>query len=302
MTLMQLRYAASLAHCGSFLLAARECRVSQPTISLSIKKLEDGLGVTLFERAKGRILPTNTGQDFIKQARKVLDNADRLGDIAARGQKQLHHPLAIGAIFTVGPYLMPPLVRHLRRLAPQMPLVVEEGYTETLRDRLLSGSLDALLVALPFVEPGVATRRLYEEVFSVVMPKDHRLASRKLLREGDLASENVLMLGSRHCLRDQIMDACPSLRKGDSQVRTAADGSSLDTLRNMVASGLGITILPNSSLAGAQHGNNLANLRMEGRGMKRRVALAWRLSFPRTKAIDALHKAIMLCDINVKFL
>lgn len=302
MTLTELRYIVMLAKEQHFGRAAERCFVSQPTLSIAVKKLEEELGVSLFERTKSRVRPTPTGERIVSQAQQVLEQASAIKDLASEGKDQLSSPLSVGAIFTIGPYLFPHLIPKLRQSVREMSLVIEEGYTATLRTRLRNGELDVVILALPFSEPDVVTQPLYEEPFVVLLPPEHRLGKQKLVGFEDIASENLLMLGEGHCFRDQIFDAFPSLRKSvedsNSPVRTATEGSSLETLRHMVASGLGITILPYSATLNSHYtSDSLIMRKFESPAPSRTVALAWRASFPRHKAIDALRLAIQQCDI-----
>lgn len=299
MTLTELRYIVTLAQEQHFGQAAERCFVSQPTLSIAVKKLEQELGVELFERSKNKVTPTPTGDAVVAQAQKVLEEASRIHDLAATGKDQLNSPLRVGAIFTVGPYLFPQFIPKLRELAPNMPLVVEESYTATLRRRLRNGDLDVIIIALPFTEPDVVTQPLYTEPFVVLMPDSHPLAKQKAIAPEDLDGENILMLGEGHCFRQQVLEAVPNLarlpgKNNDRGIRTDTEGSSLETMRHMVSSGLGITILPLSAVLGTQNRlQNLASRPFVKPAPCRTAALAWRVSFPRHKAIDALRQAIV---------
>lgn len=302
MTLTELRYIVTLAQEQHFGRAAERCYVSQPTLSIAVKKLEDELGVALFERTKSRVQPTPLGEQIVAQANLVLEQTAAIKDLADAGKDQLSSPLSVGAIFTIGPYLLPKFIPHLQTLASKMPLYVEEGYTHNLRKKLRNGELDVIIVALPFVEPDVVTQALYEEPFLVLMPKDHPLATKESLQPDDLNDQQLLLLGEGHCFRDQVLTTCPSLQhQGDatiSNVRTAAEGSSLETLRHMVASGLGITILPSSAAENSLYSSDVLVTRpFVEPSPSRTVALAWRASFPRHKAIDALRAAIKACRV-----
>ena len=304
MTLTELRYIVMLAKEQHFGRAAERCFVSQPTLSIAVKKLEEELGISLFERTKSRVRPTPTGERIILQAQQILEQTSAIKDLASEGKDQFSSPLSVGAIFTIGPYLFPYLIPKLRDTVREMALVIEEGYTATLRSRLRNGELDVVILALPFAEPDVVTQPLYEEPFVVLLPPDHPLGKQKLIRFEDIASENLLMLGEGHCFRDQILDAFPTLRKSvedsKSPVRTATEGSSLETLRHMVASGLGITILPYSATLNTHYtADSLIVRKFEEPVPSRTVALAWRASFPRHKAIDMLRQAIQQCDISL---
>ncbi|MEA3298883.1 MAG: LysR substrate-binding domain-containing protein [Pseudomonadota bacterium] len=299
MTLTELRYIVTLAQEQHFGQAAERCHVSQPTLSIAVKKLEQELGIELFERSKNKVSPTPTGENVIAQAQKVLEEASRILDIAAAGKDQLNSPLRVGGIFTIGPYLFPQFIPKLRDIAPHMPLVVEESYTATLRRRLRNGDLDVIIIALPFTEPDVVTQPLYTEPFVVLMPKDHPLARLKAIKPADLDGENILLLGEGHCFREQVLEALPNLarqqgRDGERGIRTDTEGSSLETMRHMVSSGLGITILPLTAVLGTQNlGQNLVTRHFAKPVPCRTAALAWRASFPRHRAVDALRQAIL---------
>jgi LysR family hydrogen peroxide-inducible transcriptional activator len=297
MTLTELRYIVTLAQEQHFGRAAERCFVSQPTLSIAVKKLEEELGISLFERSKSRVQATPIGEKIVNQAQLVLEQTSAIKDLATAGKDQLSTPLHVGAIFTIGPYLFPKFIPELQKIAPEMPLFVEESYTATLRQRLRKGELDAIIIALPFTEADVVTQALYEESFVVLMPSDHPLAAKTSIDAGDLDGHNILLLGEGHCLRDQVLEACPklqpSLEGNAGRIRTAAEGSSLETLRHMVASKLGITVLPQSAAATHQYSEGVLVTRpFTDNAPKRTVALAWRASFPRHKAIDILRNAI----------
>ncbi len=297
MTLTELRYIVTLAQVQHFGQAAERCNVSQPTLSVAVKKLEDELGIALFERSKTRVSPTPMGEQIVAQAQTVLEQASVIKDIASTGKDHLGGPLKVGAIFTIGPYLFPQFIPRLPNIAPNMPLIVEEGYTATLRQRLRKGDLDVIIVALPFTEADVVTQKLYDEPFVVLLPTNHPLAAQESIKPDDLTDENVLLLGDGHCFRDQILESIPNLKvasaDGGRNVRAATEGSSLETMRHMVASGIGITILPASAAAVSNYSpDKLVTRPIAQVSAKRTVGLAWRASFPRHKAIDALKEAI----------
>jgi len=245
----------------------------------------------LFERSKNSVRPTPVGERVIAQAQRVLEESSAIHDIASAGKDQLNSPLQVGAIFTIGPYLYPNFIPALRKLAPKMPLVVEEGYTATLRQRLRKGDLDVVIVALPFTEPDVVTQPLYEEPFVALLPKKHALAKEAMIKPKQLAKENVLMLGEGHCFGDQVREILPNNPQTNEAISTHSEGSSLETLRHMVASGLGVTVLPLSATLGTKY-RGLITRPIDAKMASRTVALAWRVSFPRHKAIDALRAAI----------
>lgn len=297
MTLTELRYIVTLKQTGHFGKAAELCFVSQPTLSVAIKKLEEDLNVTLFERSRGKVIATAIGEQIIAQAETVLEQAKVIRDMADLGKDPLGTTLSIGAIFTVGPYLFPYFVPKLQKQAPSMPLYIEENYTAVLREKLRRCELDAIIIALPFNEPDVVTQKLYEEPFVVLLPKDHPLTKRKSITPKQLEKESLLLLGEGHCFRDQVLKACPNLEQSlnntENQLHSVVEGGSLETLKHMVASGLGITILPQSAAQLAQYGSGVLTTRpFSSPASKRTVALAWRSSFPRHQAIDAVSTAI----------
>jgi LysR family hydrogen peroxide-inducible transcriptional activator len=301
MTLTELRYIVTLAQSQHFGKAAELCNVSQPTLSIAVKKLEGELGVNLFERSKSNVRPTPIGQQIIHQSQRVLEEAAAIKDIAKSGSNQLSTPLHIGAIFTIGPYLFPYFISPLQKTAPDMHLVIEEGYTSSLRKRLKSGEVDVILVSLPFSEPDIVVQPLYEEAFVVLLPKDHALASQTAIKKSDLDNENILMMGEGHCFRDQVTEILPNInqnRSSEASIRTMTEGSSLETLCHMVSSGLGITVLPNSAAIGAvDRSDGLVIKPFAEISPSRTTAIAWRASFPRHKAIDALRNAIYLSNL-----
>ena len=299
MTLTELKYLVTLAQELHFGRAASKCFVSQPTLSVAIKKLEDELGVSLFERSSGSIRLTEVGEQVVEQSEKVLAETKRVQELAHAGKDQLSGPLRVGAIYTVGPYLFPHLVPEVRRLAPNMPLYIEENYTAVLREKLRRGELDAIFIALPFHEPEVVTQELYDEPFEVLMPTQHQLAKKKSLDIQDLTSEDVMLLGEGHCMRDQILEFCPKLieRNRDTNTRIA-EGSSIETLRHMVASGIGITLLPFTATGVSSYSDDVVTTRpLSNPQPFRSIVLAWRVSFTRSKAIDILTQATRQCRI-----
>ena len=238
MTLTELRYIVTLAQEQHFGRAAERCHVSQPTLSVGVKKLEDELGVLIFERSKSAVRLTPVGEGIVTQAQKVLEQAQGIRELAQAGKNQLAAPLKIGAIYTVGPYLFPHLIPQLHRVATQMPLYIEENFTHVLRDKLRTGELDAIIVALPFQEADVLTLPLYDEPFYALLPTGHPWTEMKTIDTKLLNDKSLLLLGEGHCFRDQVLEACPTLRKGEEHAKhTTVESSSLETIRHMVASG-----------------------------------------------------------------
>ena len=299
MTLTELKYIVALAQERHFGRAAERCFVTQPTLSLAIKKLEDELGVPIFERHKSDVIVTATGGKIIDQARRVLEEAGRISQLAKGGGDQLTGALRLGVIPTIGPYLLPELIPVLKKRAPGMPLSIDETLTGNLGPLLKQGEIDVAIIALPFMIPGVQTRLLYEEPFRVVVPAGHRWASgktsRKHIKRSELLGENLLVLNSGHCFRDQVLEACPG-QQPDATTEGRA-GNSLETIRNMVASGLGVSVLPCSALGQPYHpyqSKVLGVLDFDAPVPSRKVALAWREGFARPMAIQALIDSIKL--------
>jgi len=289
MTLNELRYIVAVAQERSFGRAAAKCFVSQPALSVAIHKLEDELGAPLFERGKSEITVTPVGERIVEQAQRVLEEASRIRELAQAGRNQLAGSLKLGVIYTVAPYLLPDLVPVLRKLAPQMPLELEENLTEVLEAELKRGRLDAAIVALPFDPPGVTTVFLYEEPFQVVVPNDHKWAKRKSVHPDELAGEHAILLNVGHCFRDQVLDACPELNRQD--VPTARTNS-LETVRNMVASGLGVSVLPRDALTPKYHSRLVVPVPFSRPVPSRSIVLAYRKSFPRPQAIEAVRAGV----------
>lgn len=301
MTLTELRYIVALEQTQHFGKAATKCFVSQPTLSIAIKKIEEELAVPLFERSRNKVRATPIGERIVLQAKSVLEQASIINEIAAQGKDPLASTLSIGAIFTVGPYLFPHFVPKLEQFAPGMPLYIEENFTAVLREKLRSCELDAIVIARPFNEPEVVCQNLYEENFVVLLHKNHPLGDSKAITPKQLEKEQVLLLGEGHCFRDQILEACPGLKRpnGRDPLQSVVEGSSLETLKYMVASGLGVTILPASAAQLTQYGSDsLITRPLLSTASKRTIALAWRASFPRHQAIDALSKAISRCHLG----
>ena len=299
MTLTELRYIVAVARERHFGRAAQACFVSQPTLSVAVKKLEEELGVTLFERGPGEVSVTPPGQKIVEQAQRVLEEATRVREIAAAGRDPLVGPLRLGAIYTIGPYLLPKLVPIMRRTAPQMPLLIQENFTHNLAEFLKSGEVDAILIALPFDEPGIATRPVYDEPFMVAVPKGHEWEARKRISSEELTRESLLLLGEGHCFRDQVLDICHVVRSKDrSALAKTVEGGSLETIRQMVASGVGVTVLPATSVGAGGASDLIRILPFAKPAPTRRVGLAWRRSFPRPEAIEALRKGILACNLS----
>jgi len=300
MTLTELRYIVALARERHFGRAAEACFVSQPTLSVGIRKIEEELGVTLFERGGGEVTPTPVGERVIEQAQRVLEQAQDIREIAKQGKDPLLGSLRLGIIYTIAPYLLPSLVRVLHARAPQMPLHLRENYTERLREMLKQGDIDAAILALPFEEPGCAIEPLYDENFVVAVPRDHAWAQRKSLKAADLKKEAMVLLGTGHCFRDQVLEVCPELNRyaGSDGMQKTFEGSSLETIRQMVASGVGVTVLPATSVpVRVPRDSLLAYVPFSEPVPERRVVLIYRKSFPRRAAINVLRQSVLDCEL-----
>lgn len=303
MTLTELRYLVNLDRERHFGHAAERSFVSQPTLSVAIKKLEDQLGVVLFERVRGEVKPTPVGERIVAQARRVLAEAKLVEDLAQEGKDELAASLRFGAIYTIGPYLLPHLVPILRARTPRMPLVIEENFTVRLLEQLRDNEIDVACIALPIDDQGLSTWGLYDEEFVIGLPADHPLAAEKQIPARRLGEEKLLMLGPGHCFREQVIKACPKCVEPDGDGPRPQTGSSLETIRHMVAGGLGVTVLPRSSIENQREDPLVVARPFAPKAPSRRVALAWRRTFPRTKAIVALRDAILSCPMRgVSFL
>ncbi|MBL8444801.1 MAG: hydrogen peroxide-inducible genes activator [Zoogloeaceae bacterium] len=293
MTLTDLRYLVALARERHFGRAAEKCHVSQPTLSVAIKKVEDELGVQLFERSATEVKITATGQRIVNQAEKVLLEAARIPEIASAGRDPLSGPLRLGVIYTIGPYLLPRLIPLVHHHAPRMPLVIQENYTNRLIELLKRGELDVIVISLPLDEAGIVAQPVYDEPFRVLLPADHPWTELDHIEPDSLADDHLLLLGAGNCFRDQVLEVCPHCRNVSGLQRTL-EGSSLETIRHMVATGLGLTVLPSSAADELPAQNALVAVRPFSQPEpRRRVALAWRVTYPRSGAIDVLRTAIL---------
>ena len=296
MTLTELRYIVAVARERHFGRAAQACFVSQPTLSVGIKKIEEELGITIFERGSNEVTLTPVGEQIASQAARTLDEAATIKTIAQESGDPLGHPLRLGAIYTIGPYLLPLMLPALRAMAPNMQLLIEESYTASLREQLKQGKLDVAILSLPFEEPGMVIQPLYDEPFQVAMPAGHPWESLAAIPPDDLGKEPVLLLGAGNCFRDQVLQVCPSLARSATAngMQQTLEGSSLETIRYMVASGVGMTILPCTATSISREENSMLRFRpFTAPSPKRRVALVWRKSFTRPQAVEAIRQAIL---------
>ena len=308
MTLTELKYIVAVAREKHFGKAAEACFVSQPTLSVAVKKLEDELELKLFERSAGEVTVTPLGDEIVRQAQSVLEQAAEIKEIAKRGKDPLGGPLKLGVIYTIGPYLLPDLVRQNIALTPQMPLMLQENFTVRLLDMLRTGEIDCAILAEPFPDTGLAIAPLYDEPFMAALPAGHALAAGDSVSSEQLKREHMLLLGTGHCFRDHVLQVCPEFARFSSNtegIRKSFEGSSLETIKHMVAAGMGVTLVPRlavppEALAAAEPDapgvvRYLPIHDDGGAPPTRRVVLAWRRSFTRYEAIAALRNAIYAC-------
>ena len=301
MTLTELRYIVAVARERHFGRAATACFVSQPTLSVSIKKLEEELEVKIFERGASEVSITPLGEEIVRQAQMVIEQAAAIKEIAKRGKDPISGPLRLGVIYTIGPYLLPDLVRQVIAHIPQMPLVLQENFTVKLLEMLRAGELDCAIMAEPFPLGGIAVAPLYDEPFMAVVPATHALARRKLISTEELRQETMLLLGAGHCFRDHVLEACPEYARfssGTEDIRKNFEGTSLETIKYMVASGMGVTVVPRLSMPKVADTNlHLHYIPFSKPAPTRRVVLVWRRTFTRHEAIVALRNQIYACEL-----
>ena len=289
MKLSELRYLVAFADQLSFSRAAEQCQVSQPSLSVALQRLEAELGVVLIERAKHHVCLTDVGERVVAQARKSLEEVGRIETVAQSGKDPLMGTFRLGVIHTIAPYLLPDLIPALRQVAPGLTLYIEESMTALLADYLKYGAVDAAIVALPFDVPGIDTLALYDEVFEVVVPKGHPWAGRSHIGATEIGQEDVLVLKAGNCFREQVLDACPEISHTDASMR---QGHSIETIRAMVASGYGISVLPKSALSELYRSDMVVSIPFEHPPPLRRVALAWRRSSVHEQVVEALVAAV----------
>ena len=311
MTLTELKYIVAVSREKHFGRAAEACFVSQPTLSVAIKKLEEELEVKLFERSANEVTVTPLGEEIVRQAQSVLEQAANIKELAKRGKDPLAGPLRLGVIYTIGPYLLPDLVRQAIARTPQMPLMLQENFTVKLLEMLRTGEIDCAIMAEPFPDTGLAMAPLYDEPFLAAFPAAHAFAGRKTITSLELKSETMLLLGNGHCFRDHVLEVCPEFARFSSNaegIRKSFEGSSLETIKHMVAAGMGVTVVPRLSIPKGALAENKGKRRrdddtlvryipFDGDPPTRRVVLAWRRSFTRYEAIAALRNSIYACEL-----
>jgi LysR family hydrogen peroxide-inducible transcriptional activator len=288
--LKDLRYLVAVADTRHFGRAAERSFVSQPTLSAQLKKLEAYLGVQLIERAPKRVQLTAAGEEIVERARRILEASDEIVELARGHRDPLAGRLRLALLPTIGPYLLPNVAARLRKQLPRLELMLYEYQTDPMLEKLHSGEIDVGILAFPVQMDGLDSRVLYQEPFMVALPAAHPLAQRKTIKVDDLAHETLLLLEDGHCLRDQALDICSSIDLHEKQDFRA---TSLETLRQMVASGVGITLLPELAGRGAYGAARGVTIRPFAKPVPTRtVGAVWRKSTARRAAIQALCKQI----------
>ncbi|ODU50684.1 MAG: DNA-binding transcriptional regulator OxyR [Thiobacillus sp. SCN 63-374] len=290
MTLQELKYLVALADHGHFGRAAEACFITQSTLSTQIKKLEDFLGVTLFDRSLKRVTPTPIGKEILQAARNVVEEAERIKELARHAQDPMARTIHLGVIPTLGPYYLPHALTLAHKKHPGLRLLLREEMTPQILQHLVDGKLDAGLLALPVSDDSLRVEPLFYEPFLAALPAGHPLAKRDTLKVSDIVNEKLLLLDEGHCLRDQALDVCGSGSRGREEVRA----TSLETLRQMVAMGLGLTLLP--ALA-VDAGPRVSKKAVEIRPFKspppgRTIALAWRKRAPFPETFEQLAQTL----------
>jgi len=302
MTLTELRYIVAVARELHFGRAAAACFVSQPTLSVAVKKLEQELDVCIFERHQNDVTLTPVGQQITSQAQQVLKQANTIKLLAEESKDQLKGDLHLGVIYTIGPYLLPKLIPALSKQAPELSLIIDEDFTHNLVTKLRHGELDMIIVSTPFDFPAIETQLLYKEPFMVALAKGHSLAKKKRIKADDLLGETLLLLRAGNCFRDQVIAACPACR-GDNlsmtSIQRTLEGSSIDTIRQMVAVGSGVTVLPCTSAHQQHEVDSLLDYRPFTRpSPERDVILAYRNTYPRKKLVSLISNAVKGCELT----
>ena len=288
--LKDLRYLVAVADTRHFGRAAERSFVSQPTLSAQLKKLEQYLGVQLIERAPKRVALTTAGEEIVERARLILAASEEIVELARGHRDPLAGRLRLALLPTIGPYLLPHVAAHLRRQLPRLELMLYEYQTDLMLEKLHSGEIDVGILALPVALDGLDSMELYKEPFMVAMPAGHRLSGRARIRVDDLEHETLLLLEDGHCLRDQALDICSGTDLHEKQDFRA---TSLETLRQMVASGVGITLLPELAGRGAYGAARGVTIKPFAKPVPTRtIGAVWRKSSARRAAILALAKQI----------
>ncbi len=286
MNLRDLRYLVALADHRHFGKAAAACFVSQPTLSTQIRKLEDELGVPLVERAPRKVMLTPVGLEVAERARRIVADVEQMKEAARRSQDPEAGTVRLGIFPTLGPYLLPHVVPRIRELFPKLELLLVEEKSDVLLARLREGRLDAGLLALPIHDDQLHAEFLFEEPFLLAVPEAHPLAKRDALRLSDLSHEKLLLLEDGHCLRDQALDVCQLAGAGE---RSEFRATSLETLRQMVAANVGLTLLPTLAVKPpVARSQNIHLLSFQDSRPSRQIAMVWRRSSAMSEFLQKL--------------
>lgn len=285
MTLQELRYLVALADTGHFGQAAEACFVSQSTLSTGLKKLEDYLGIVLFDRSLKRVTPTPIGREIVESARRIVEEAARIRDVANFAKDPMDRTVHLGVIPTLGAYYLPHVLTQVRQAHPKLRLLLREEMTPHMLTHLAEGKLDAGLLALPILDPSLEVKPLFVEPFQAAVPADHPLAKARSVNIDDLAQAGLLLLEEGHCLRDQALDACHLEGLKSEEIRA----TSLETLRQMVAMGLGVTLIPTLACADNLSGGASVVLKPLAKpGASRTIGLVWRRRSPLAYTLETL--------------
>ena len=294
MNLRDLKYIIAVAETRHFGKAAERCFVSQPTLSGQIKKLEEELGVAIFERSNRSVEITPVGKSIVLHARQIMEQADTILQLARAHQDPLAGPLRIGAIPTLSPYLMPLILAPLKKQWPQMKLVLSEELTDTLLKRLHNYEIDAALLATPVEEPELASLPLFDEPFWVAYPSEHAFYTKDKITRRDLDTENILLLSEGHCLASQAMDICHIKERQLQGEMADLRAASLETLIQLVKAGFGVTLVPALAMRGSwTSGSGVVAQPLKIPGASRRISLVYRSSFPRLAALQTFADTIL---------
>ncbi len=290
MTLQELKYLVALADLGHFGRAAEACHITQSTLSTQIRKLEDFLGVTLFDRSLKRVTPTPIGREILQAARNIVDEAERIREVAKHAQDPMTRTIHLGVIPTLGPYYLPHALTLVHRKHPGLRMLLREEMTPQILDHLAEGKLDAGLLALPVTDESLRVEPLFYEPFYAAMPAGHPLSAHDRIKAADIVNEKLLLLDEGHCLRDQALDVCGTAGSGREEVRA----TSLETLRQMVGMGLGMTLLPALSVdAGPRVSRKTVEIRpFRKPAPGRTIGLVWRKRAPFPETFERLAETL----------
>jgi len=282
-----MEYLVSVAELNSFSRAAEHCHVSQPTLSAQIRKLEDTLGTPIFERSNKKVMLTETGREIVAAAHRLLGEAENIREIARLAQDPRAGTFRLGAFPTLSTYIFPALVPQIKQALPKLRLVLIEDKTATLLEKLKRGEIDAALLALPIHDDALLSQALFEDEFRLAVPADHRLAEASHIRMADLSRFRLLLLEEGHCLRDQAMEVCGLTGAAEQDFRATG----LETLRQMVKAGTGITLMPEIAIHEPEDG--IRYLPFEAPAPRRTIGMVWRKTTARTEVIQEISNLLV---------